>query len=64
VVTQVVLAEVAGGVALIEQELGDRRRAGAQIARTPGKLRGIMPVRSGYIPVKKTLRPDVQLCMA
>ena len=23
-----------------------------------------MPVRTGYMPVKKALRPDVQLCMA
>ena len=23
-----------------------------------------MPVRSGYMPVKKALRPEVQLCMA
>jgi hypothetical protein len=25
---------------------------------------GIMPVRKGYMPVKKALRPEVQLCMA
>src|SRR5207248_2186321 len=25
---------------------------------------GTMPVRSGYMPVKKALRPEVQLCMA
>jgi len=27
-------------------------------------LKPIMPVRSGYIPVKNALRPDVQLCIA
>ena len=30
----------------------------------PGNWGGIMPVRSGYMPVKKALRPEVQLCMA
>ena len=33
VVAQVVLAELAGGVAEIEQELGERRRAGPQVGR-------------------------------
>jgi len=63
-VAEMVLAELAGGIAEIEQELGQRRGAGPQIRRTAGKLRGIMPVRSGYMPVKKALRPEVQLCMA
>ena len=39
VVAEVVLAELAGGVAEIVQELGDRRRAGLQIGRAAGKLR-------------------------
>ena len=30
----------------------------------PGNCGGIMPVRSGCIPVKKALRPAVQLCSA
>src|SRR5262249_22264196 len=39
VVAQVVLAELAGGVAEIEQELGEGRRAGSQIGRAAGQLR-------------------------
>ena len=39
VVAQVVLAELAGGVAEVEQELGDRRGAGPQPGRAAGKLR-------------------------
>ena len=38
VVAQVVLAELAGGVAEIIQELGDRRGAGSQPGRTAGQL--------------------------
>ena len=39
VVAEMVLAELAGVVAEIEQELGDRRRAGPQIGRAAGQLR-------------------------
>ena len=39
VVAQMVLAELAGVVAEIEQELGERRRAGPQIGRAAGELR-------------------------
>ncbi len=39
VVAQVVLAELAGGVAEIDQELGERRRTGPQIGRAAGQLR-------------------------
>ena len=39
VVAQMVLAELAGVVAEIEQELGDRRGAGPQIRRATGELR-------------------------
>jgi hypothetical protein len=53
VVAQVVLAELARVVAEVAQELRERRCAG-----------GIMPVRSGCMPVKKALRPAVQLCSA
>ena len=63
-IAQVVLAELPGAVAEIKQELGDRRGAGPQVGRAARQLRGIMPVRSGYMPVKKALRPEVQLCMA
>jgi hypothetical protein len=38
-VTQVVLAELAGAVAEVEQELRHRRRAGPQVGRTAGELR-------------------------
>ena len=39
VVAQMVLAELAGVVAEIEQKLGDRRGAGPQIRRAAGQLR-------------------------
>ena len=39
VIAEMVLAELAGVVAEIEQELGDRRRAGTQIGRAAGQLR-------------------------
>jgi hypothetical protein len=64
VVAQVVLAELAGGVAQIDQELGERRGAGPQVGRAAGSCGGIMPVRKGNMPVKKALRPEAQLCMA
>ena len=40
VVAEMVLAELAGVVAEIEQELGERRGAGPQIGRAAGQLRG------------------------
>ncbi len=64
VIAEMVLAELAGVVAEIEQEFGERRGAGPQIGRAAGQLRRIMPVRSGCMPVKKALRPAVQLCSA
>ena len=39
VIAQVVLAELAGVVAEVQQELGQARRAGFQIGRTAGQLR-------------------------
>ena len=39
VVAEVVLAELAGGVAEIKQELGERRGAGSQVGRAAGQLR-------------------------
>jgi len=38
VVAEMVLAELAGGVAEVEQDLGDRRRAGPQIRRDARQL--------------------------
>ena len=38
-VAQMVLAELAGRVAEIEQELGERRRAGSQVGRAARQLR-------------------------
>ena len=64
VVAEVVLAELAGVVAEIAQEPGERRRAGPQVGGAAGSCGGIMPVRSGCMPVKKALRPAVQLCSA
>ena len=64
VVAEMVLAELAGVVAEIEQEFGERRGAGPQIGRATRQLRRIMPVRNGCMPVKKAFRPAVQLCSA
>jgi hypothetical protein len=51
VVAQMVLAELAGGVAEIVQKLGDRRRAGPQVGRAARELRrnhsGAQRVHSG-----------------
>ena len=46
-VVALVLAELAGIVAEIDQELGDRRRAGSQVGRAARSCGGIMPVRNG-----------------
>ena len=64
VVAQMVLSELARGIAEIAQEDGQCRSAWLQEGRAPGSCGGIMPVRSGYMPVKNALRPEVQLCMA
>jgi hypothetical protein len=63
VVAQVVLAELAGVVAEVAQEPRGRWRA-RRYDGLPGSCGGIMPVRSGCMPVKKALRPAVQLCLA
>ena len=39
-------------------------RTGMIPPQLPGNCGGIMPVRSGCMPVKKALRPAVQLCSA
>jgi hypothetical protein len=64
VIAQVILAELSGVVAEIEQELGEGRGAGSQIRWAAGQLRHDHAGARGYMPVKKALRPDVQLCMA
>ena len=64
VIAEVVFAELAGVVAEIAQEPGERWGAGPQIGGLPGSCGGIMPVRNGFMPVKKALRPAVQLCSA
>ena len=65
VVAEVVFAELAGGVT--EIVAGTYRSTECRAASKmglPGSCGGIMPVRSGYMPVTKALRPEVQLCMA
>jgi hypothetical protein len=65
VIAEVVLAELAAcRIAEIEQELCSAGVPGRRYEGLPGSWGGIMPVRTGYMPVKKALRPEVQLCMA
>ena len=66
VVAQVVLAELAGGVAEIEQELGERRRAGPQVGRAARQLRrdhaGAQRIHAGeegIAPGRAALHGDV-----
>ncbi len=60
-----VLAELAGGVTEMKQEHWRARVCqDAESDGLPGSCGGIMPVRTGYMPVKKALRPEVRLCMA
>jgi len=63
VVAEVVLAKLAGVVAEVQQNLPSAGVPGFYVG-LPGNCGGIIPVRNGYMPVKKALRPDVQLCMA
>ena len=60
-VAQMVLAELAGGVAQIEQELGEAGVPGRRYEMAPGNCGRTMPARYGCIPVKKAQRPAVQL---
>jgi len=64
VVAQVVLAELAGGVAQIDQELGERRGAEPQVGRAARESRRYHAGAQGNMPVKKALRPEAQLCVA
>ena len=62
-VAEVVLAELAGGVALRLQELGDGRVFGAAARpATPGKPTLVRPVRKPLCPVMNEARPAVQVC--
>ena len=58
-IAKMVLAELACGVAKIEQELGEVRRDGL-----PGISGKVMPTRTGGMPAMKAVRPAVQLCSA
>jgi hypothetical protein len=63
-VAEVVLAELAGVVAEIQQEFGQRGVPGNSELVAPGSCGMTMPARSGCMPVKKAVRPAVQLCSA
>src|SRR5262249_61216642 len=47
-IAKVVLAELAGVVAEVELELGERRGSGSQVGPAARNLRTTMPVRTGY----------------
>jgi hypothetical protein len=59
-----VLAELAGGVAWSSRNLASAGVPGCRKDGLPGNCGGIMPARSGVMPVKKAVRPAVQLCSA
>ena len=64
-IAQMVLAELAGGIALRLQQLGDRRIFLLQSrAWRPGKPTLVRPVRKPDWPVMNDARPAVQLCSA
>ena len=63
-VAQVVLAELAGGVALRLERGGDGAGFGRQSGRAPAWPTVVMPVRMGSSPVMKFARPAVQLASA
>jgi len=48
-----ILAELAGGVTEIEQELGERRRAGRTVDGLPGSCGGIMPCAADAWPLRR-----------
>ena len=63
-VAKVILAELAGGVALLLQQVGDGRRpVGNALGRTR-HANGQQPVRNGCSPRMNEARPAVQLCCA
>ena len=64
VVSEMVLAELACGVAKIVQELGECRCTCPQVGRASGNFRQGHANARGFMPVKKAVRPAVQLCSA
>ena len=66
VVAQVILAELAGGVAQVQQELGDARGSRLQVGQScrTEDCGGSQCHSHGYMPVTKAFQPEVQLCMA
>ena len=61
-VAEVVLAELAGGVALRLQRRRDGRILGCSPSVAPGRPTLVRPVRYGFWPVMNAARPAVQLC--
>jgi hypothetical protein len=61
-VAEVILAELPRRVAVVLQELGDRRILGPQPDRRGGIPTLLRPVRKTLWPVMNDARPAVQLC--
>ena len=61
-VTEVVLAELAGGVTVRLERGGDRRVPGWSPTVAPGIPTLVRPVRIGFCPQMNAARPAVQLC--
>ena len=61
-VAEMVLAELAGGVAERLEQLGDGRVRLLRPSGAPGRPTLVRPVRTGDCPVTKAARPAVQLC--
>jgi hypothetical protein len=63
-VALVVLAELAGGVALRLEDVAMVTSVSCQPCEAPGRPTLVMPVRTGTLPPMKAARPAVQLCCA
>jgi hypothetical protein len=63
-IAEVVLAELAGGVALRFERGGDGAGLGGMPVLAPAWPTVVMPVRMGSSPVMKLARPAVQLASA
>ena len=61
-VAQVILSELAGGITLCLEHLGDRRVFLAHPQVGPGSPTLLRPVRKTLWPVMNAERPAVQLC--
>ena len=61
-VALVVLAELAGGVALALEHGGHRQSVFCQPSFAPGSPTLVMPQRTGTLPLMNAARPAVQLC--